>query len=218
MLLPREVSLKHLLSILNKFQWVAPAAIVGAFWAWQERRAPGPRLAALMLGLSIASALLQGTGAGVVYGAFYEITAASAIAIGLALQGLGRSALARRFGDAALQKLIIALLLVRLLASQQIDQYLIFVSPSFREEVRHAAAVTEAEIARIREIPGPVACSNMTVCYRAGKAFLYDGYWVDQFVATGIRTREEVERTLTEKGIRFEDIDPRTAFGKQKLF
>jgi hypothetical protein len=58
----------------------------------------------------------------------------------------------------------------------------------------------------------------MTVCYRAGKPFLHDVYWVGQFVATGIRTREEVERTLTEKGIRFEDIDPRTAFGKQKLF
>jgi hypothetical protein len=45
------------------------------------------------------------------------------------------------------------------------------------------------------------------VCYRAGKAFVYDQYWVEQFIAKGRWTKEAVEQVVREKGIRFESIE-----------
>jgi hypothetical protein len=218
MLLPREVSLKHMAALLNKLQWVAPAALVGGIWAWQEWSRPEAKLIALALGLSAASGLLQAAGAGVVYNAFYELSISAAIAIGLALEGVARGTLARRHGASAVQVAIVALLTVRLLASQQLEHYFVFTSPSFREEIRQAAAATKLEIEKIKEMPGAIDCSNMTVCYRAGKAFVYDGYWVDQLLTTGARRKDEVEQARSALDIHTVPYNPQGMPNKQRLF
>jgi len=74
-----------------------------------------------------------------------------------------------------------------------------------------------SEVARMGAIPGHVTCWPLAVCYRAGKAFIYDRYWAEQFIATGRWTKEAVEQVVQEKGIRFESIEG-VGIGKKRLF
>ena len=74
-----------------------------------------------------------------------------------------------------------------------------------------------SEAARIRAMPGNVDCWPLAVCYRAGKAFVYDQYWVGQHIATGRWTKEAVEQFVREKGIRFESIEG-VGIDKKRLF
>jgi hypothetical protein len=218
MLIPREITLKHMLSTVNKLQWIAPALLFWGLWAWPNRKAPAARFTALLLGLALLSGLFQAAGAGVVYNAYFEAVAASAIAAALAFEGIGATPLAKRYGSGAMQTVMIAVLVLRLLLSQQLEPYLVLTSSAFREELRQNAAAMNAEIARVRAIPGPVSCSIMTVCYRAGKAFVYDGFWMEQRAAKGGWTKEAAESAIREKGIRFEDADMGLIREKKRLF
>ena len=109
------------------------------------------------------------------------------------------------------------MLVLRLLLWMRSEPYLVLISPSFREDVRQHERTMASEVARIRVIPGHVACWPLAVCYRAGKAFIYDQYWVEQFIATGRWTKEAVEQVVQEKGIRFESIEG-VGIGKKRLF
>ena len=207
-----------MLSTVNKLQWLAPALIFWGIWAWPNRDEPAAKFTALLLALSLASGLVQAAGAGVVYNAYFEIAFASAIAAALAFEGIGSTPVAKRYGEGAVQTAMIAVLVLRLLMSQQLESYLVFVSPAFREEIRHNAHETDAEIARVKAMPGPVSCSVMTVCYRAGKAFVYDGFWMDQLVAKGKWTKDAVDAAVRERGIRFEANDAAAGRQKKRLF
>jgi hypothetical protein len=218
MLMPREITLKHMLSTLNKLQWIAPALLFWGLWAWPSRTAPEARVTALLLGVALLSGLFQAAGAGVVYNAYFEAVVASAIAAALALEGIAATPLAKRYGPGAMQTAMIATLVLRLLLSQQLEPYLVLASPAFREESRQNAAAVNAEIARVRAVPGPVSCSIMTVCYRAGKAFVYDPFWMEQRVAKGRWSKEAAERAVQEKGIRFEAGDIGLMRQKKRLF
>src|SRR5262249_18926142 len=102
--------------------------------------------------------------------------------------------------------------------SQQLEPYLVLTSKAFREESRHAASAMNAAIARIAAIPDPVSCGVMTVCYRAGKAFVYDPFWMEQRVAKGQWTKAAAEKAIEEKGIRLEDDDIGLIREKKRLF
>jgi hypothetical protein len=218
MLMPREITLKHMLSTVNKLQWVAPALLFWGFWAWPNRNTPEARLTALFLGLALLSGLFQASGAGVVYNSYFEAVVATAIAAALAFEGIGSTPLAKRFGSSAMQTAMIAVLALRLLLSQQLEPYLVLASPAFRKESRQHATAMNAEIARVRAIPGPVSCAIMTVCYRAGKAFVYDDFWMWQRVAKGQWTKEAAEKAIAEKGIRFEEDETSLIREKKRLF
>jgi hypothetical protein len=218
MAVPREITFGHMLATLNKLQWIAPALVVWCFWAWPNRKEPAARFTAILVAISLASGLFQAAGAGVTINAHFEVVFASAVAVAVAFEGIGKTALADRFGTGAVQTAVVAILVLRLLLSQQLEPYLVLTSPSYREEVRQNAAVMDAEIARVRAIPGAVNCSVMTVCYLAGKAFVYDGFWMGQLTAKGKRTKSGIEQAVEDKGIRFEDIDTRVVREKKRLF
>ncbi len=126
--------------------------------------------------------------------------------------------LGRRVGAAFAQTAMIAALVVRLLMSQDLEPFLAIASPSFREEARRYEAATLAEIERVRAIPGPVACTAATVCYRVGKPFVYDGFWVSQFVAKGRWTAEAAADAVRRRGIRFEEISDKVKLDKKRFF
>ena len=216
MLMPREITFRHILTTINKLQWVAPALLIWAMWAWPNRRDPAVRFTALLLGLSLASGVFQAAGAGVSFNAYLEVTFASAIAVALAFEGISKTAFARRFGTDLTQMAIIAILVLRVLMSQQLEPYLFLVSPALRAEVRQAEAITVSESARIRSIPGPVSCSELFVCYRAGKAFVYDPFWANGRAALS-PDFNPVQIALS-RGIRFEAIDLRGYREKKRLF
>ncbi len=216
MLMPREITFRHILTTINKLQWVAPALLIWAIWAWPNRRDPAVRFTALLLGLSLASGVFQAAGAGVSFNAYLEVTFASAIALALAFEGISKTGFACRFGTDLTQMAIIAILVVRELMSQQLEPYLLFVSPAFRAEIRQVEAVTANEIARIRSIPGPVSCSELLVCYRAGKAFVYDPFWANGRAA--LNPDFNPLQIALSRGIRFEAIEMGGIPGKKRLF
>ncbi len=216
MLMPREMSLKHILFALNRLQWIAPALIFWGLWAWPNRKEQAARFTALLLGLSLTSGLFQAAGAGVTYNAYFGAVFASAIAVAFAFEGMARTALAKRFGASALQIGMIAVLVLRLLLSLHFEPYLVLVSPSFREGWRQRAAEITTEAARIQSIPGPVHCAPMSACYRAGKAFVWDSYWMAQLIASGRWTKDGALTAARDRGIRFEKSDPRTFFDKKR--
>jgi 6-pyruvoyl-tetrahydropterin synthase related domain len=218
MLMPREIGLKHVLFSLNRLQWFVPAWVFIGLWAWPNRKEPAARFTALLLGFSLLNGLIQAAGAGVTYNAYLGLLLATAIGAALAFEGIGSTAIAKRYRPGAIRTAMVAVLVLRLLLSQQLEFLLVLTSPSFREQVRQHAAAMSAEIDRVRSIPGAVSCWPITVCYRAGKAFVYDQYWVPQLIATGRWSKEAVEQAIQERGIRFEEIAPSVSVGKKRLF
>jgi transcription initiation factor TFIIIB Brf1 subunit/transcription initiation factor TFIIB len=67
------------------------------------------------------------------------------------------------------------------------------------------------EIARVRAIPGPVACRIAAVCRFVGKPFVLDRFALAQRIETGRMTAEEAEVRARAAGIRDEPIDPRAS-------
>ena len=54
-----------------------------------------------------------------------------------------------------------------------------------------------------------IACELQSVCYRAGKPFVFDATYVQQLIATGRLTRQQVLERLTTNSISIVSIDPR---------
>ncbi|MGO9461551.1 MAG: hypothetical protein ACLPWS_20350 [Rhodomicrobium sp.] len=218
MLMPREMTFRHVLMAVNRLQWIAPAVAAWALWAWRNRTQPAAQFTALLIGITLVNGLGIAAGAGVTYNAYLALTFASVIGIGLAIEGFDTAAIARRFSGGAARVTIVAVLLLRLVLSQHYEFYLVLASPSFREDYRQHAAALNAEIARIRSIPGPVSCQPISLCYRAGKDFVYERYWVQQLIATGRLTQDAVDQAIPERGIRFEAADPSIWVRKRLLF
>ncbi len=218
MTMPREVTFKHILSAVNRLQWIAPAVVVWGLWAWPNRRQPAAQFTALLIGMTLVNGLYTAAGAGVTYNAYLAVTFASAIAIGVAIERIDVTKITRRFSPGAVQIAIVSLLILRIALWPRYEYYLVIASPSFREDYRQYSIALNNEIARVRAMPGPVSCEPIIVCYRAGKAFSYERYWVQQLIATGRWTKEAIDKAVQERGIRFEMSGPDVAFPKKLLF
>ncbi|TMJ25012.1 MAG: hypothetical protein E6G88_18330 [Alphaproteobacteria bacterium] len=67
------------------------------------------------------------------------------------------------------------------------------------------------EVARIRAVPGPVACTIAAVCRLAGKPLVLDRFAMEQRIKAGRWTAGELEARVRAAGIRNEPIDPRAS-------
>jgi hypothetical protein len=219
MLLPREITLAHVFTTLGKIQWIAPALVFWALWAWPNRGGQAARFTGVFIGTSLLSDVLQALGAGVTINSLFELVFASGVGVAVAIEGIAGAPLAKRFGVRAVQSAMLVILVLRFVFWTQMEPYLLLASPAFHDELRLNRAAMEEEVRRIAAIPGRALwCSEPTVCYRAGKAFVYDAFWVDQMIATGKRTREAVDRAIIDRGIRFEEIDPKAKRERRRLF
>jgi hypothetical protein len=104
---------------------------------------------------------------------------------------------------------LLAILIVRLLASSRAEAYLLLTSPEYRAAFPAAVEVMEREVARVRAIPGAVDCSIMTVCRRAGKAFTVDHFAIANRIRTGRMTEADFAAQLAARRIRSEYVDRR---------
>ena len=219
MLMPREISVSHIWKNAGKIQYIAPALLVWAYWAWTNRGREAAQFTALLMGTSLFSDVLQAAGAGVALNSHLEAVFAAGIGLALAFEGIAGTSLAKRSGATALQAAVLAVLVLRLVLGENLEPYLLLTSPAFRQDVRLKEAAMEAEVSRIKAIPGVVACKPlMTACYRAGKPFVYDEFWVDQMIATGKLTEIALTRSIHNHGIHFEQIDEKAVLGKRRAF
>jgi hypothetical protein len=209
LLFPRTTHLARALSTLGRLQFILPAMVLWAIWAWHERRTKVARLTGLLMGTAFVLCLVQKSGAGVDENAQFELIFATAIGIGIAYDGLLRNPLRSGWQPQAISAVVLGILIVRLLISSRLEFAYVLFSPQYRALAAEHAAITHAEAARTAAIPGPVACSNLVVCRMAGKPFVYDHFLVTQLVETGRMTWAQVEQLARRKAIVKDETDKR---------
>jgi len=209
MLFPRTTHLARALSTLGRLQFILPAMVLWAIWAWHERRSKIARVTGLLVGIAFVLCLVQKSGAGVDENAQFELVFASAVGIGLAYDGLLRDPLRTGWTPRTISAVVLGILIMRLLISSRLEFAYVLFSPQYRALAAEHAAVTRAEAARTAAIPGPVACSNLVVCRMAGKPFVYDPFYVQMLVETGRMTWPQVEQLARRKAIVKDTTDPR---------
>ncbi len=209
MLFPRTYHLARGLSTLGRLQFILPAMVLWAIWAWHEHRSTPARFTALLIGIALPLCLIQKSGAGVDENAQFELIFATAVGIGLAYDGLLRDPLRSGWSPQTISAVVLGILIVRLLISSRLEFAYVLFSPQYRAQAAEYAAITRAEAARTAAIPGPVACSNLVVCRMAGKPFVYDHFCITQLVETGRMTWPQVEQLARRKAIVKDDTDRR---------
>ncbi|MGB9369900.1 MAG: hypothetical protein WCE79_28225 [Xanthobacteraceae bacterium] len=209
MLFPRTYHLSRAFSTIGRLQFILPAMVLWAIWAWHERRSTPARFTALLIGIALPLCLLQKSGAGVDENAQFELIFATAAGIGLAYDGLLRDPLRSGWSPRTISAVVLGILIVRLLISSRIEFAYVLFSPQYRAQAAEHAAITRAEAARTAAIPGPVACSNLVVCRMAVKPFVYDHFWITQLVETGRMTWPQVEQLARRKAIVKDETDRR---------
>jgi hypothetical protein len=204
MLAPRQILLGKPIVGLVRLQWVAPLWPFWFYWLAVGENARARRVTLVMTATSVAVWMVWRLGAGVSANAELELIVASTIAFALTLEGLDHRRLRLGRFAASLSTLCALAMVARAVASGQDLNYLAWLDSGRRAAVSAAAETTAREIARVAAIPGEVSCSVRTVCYLAGKAYVYDPYGVEQSLKTGRATPAEIEAKA--RAIRFAPV------------
>jgi hypothetical protein len=209
MLQPRAYYLQRSLDTIGRTQFVLPALVVWAIWAWTERATRAVRFTTLLIATSLATYFIQKSSSGVDENAQFELVFASAIGVGLAFDRLSRNPWPRGWPSKRVQLVIVVVLLVRLLASTRFEFAYVVASPEYRALGAEHAKIARAEAARVAAVPAPVVCSNVVVCRMAGKPYVFDHYKVSQMIETRNYSQEQIADKARAAGIVFETVDPR---------
>jgi hypothetical protein len=176
---PRETSFLRAVAGLGRLQWIGPALVIFAIWAWDQRRSrwdSAARFAAIFVAVAFMLFFVQEMGAGVDDNAQFELAVAAAVGLALAFDRLDVIPTVRRVGLNRSRAAVLLILFIRLLISSHSEPYLLAFSGAFRENLRERATVTSAETARVAAIPGPIVCFA----------------WKPSLRDPGDRTREEI--------------------------
>jgi hypothetical protein len=210
LLMPRHYSWAKILTGIAKLQWIAPALLIWAIWAWEARTLALARFTALYVGIALATYLVQFGGDGVVDNAQFDLVVATAVALGVGIEHFGTTAIAKRWGADRAKAGATAILIVRLLANVRYESASILLSQDYRERFHANAAIAHEEVGKVAAIPGPVGCRNKVVCRAAGKPFVADDFKVAQLLPKRKLSEDTIEAFLQERGIRYYRNDPRT--------
>jgi len=181
---PREMFWMKPLHSLGQLQWVAP---VWPFWFYWLKTAEDIRAKRITVILTLTSAvawLFWKMGSGVASNSQIELVLASSIAAAMTIDGLAR--------------------FLRVLVSWQTLTYAAWFGYGYRETVVAQSQATEAEIVRVAALPRDVSCSVRTVCYLAGKPYIFDPYAVGQQIATHNASKAAIDER--SRAIRFEPV------------
>ena len=209
MLFPRTYHWARSFSTFGRLQFILPAMVLWAVWAWAERHSAPARFTALMIGLALVTCLAQKAGAGVDENAQFELIFATSLGIALAFDGLQRDPWRTGLAPHLIRLTVLVILIVRLLLSTRLEFAYVLFSPQYRAQAAEHAAIARAEAARVAAMPGLIGCSNLVVCRMAGKPFVFDHFKVQMMLETAILTPAQLEATRREKGIALVEIDPR---------
>jgi len=197
------------LSTIGRLQFILPAMVLWAAWAFAERRSAPARFSASMIGIALVTCLAQKAGAGVDENAQFALIFATAIGIGLAFDGLQRDPWRTGLAPHAIRLTVLGILIARLLISSRLEFAYVLFSPQYRAEAAEHAAIARSEAARVAALPGPIGCSNLVVCRMAGKPFVFDHFKVQMMLETGILTPARLEAITRDKGIVLDNTDER---------
>jgi hypothetical protein len=195
--------------------WVARQLIIlavalacGLLWAWRRRTAEA-RLVFIYLAAALGAFVLGRCTGAVGINAIFELVLATAIALALALDGIDAWIPKQLSPETARWAVLVGVTAI-MLHSHNPRAHLFWFSPEFHRATALQIQAADTEIARVRELPGVVRCSTMTVCYRAGKGFVYDQTAMDERLSSGFWSPAELERRIAAAGI---TIAPGTGVG-----
>jgi len=207
LLAARQVSLLAPLKSLDHLQWVV---VVWPFWIVWLRWSPDRRakiVTTILIVAGTATWFLWKVGAGVDENVQFELVFGTSICVAVVLPVLHDRGISTSRGWITLSAVFCLVLIARLLVSPECGPYLLLGSPAYRLMIARQSLVVDREVSRIRTIPGAVSCSIQTVCYLAGKAFVFNDFAVQQQIAMGRASNSEIAAAV--RNIRFETIDPR---------
>lgn len=179
---------------------LAVALGCGLLSAWRRRTAEGRLVFTFCVAAFVVFAVGRASNE-VGINAIFELILASAIAVALALDGIG-AWIPKGFSPLAARWAIVAGLVAIMLHPHNQKALLFWTSPAFHRETALKIRAADAEVARVRALQGPVFCPTMSVCFRAGKDFTYDPVAMRQRVSTGFWSSAELERRTASAGVR----------------
>ncbi|GAC1627140.1 MAG: hypothetical protein NVS4B4_10440 [Bradyrhizobium sp.] len=197
LLVARKYSLGQVVANIGHLQWSAPAFIIWAIWA-STNRSVAARFTMLHVLISLFACLLQWFGDGVFGNAEFDLILALGIATGVTFEGMKSTAFARR---SIAQAAMVAILAIRLVASERQEPMRILVDPHFRSEIYALERSVRADADRVANLSGSVYCTNKLVCRLAGKAFVADDFKVEQMTATRAIARAQLDQILRSQNI-----------------
>ena len=207
---PRKFAAWRMLLSLGRLQFVLPALILWAVWAWRERSTRPAQFTALFIGIALVVHIVQWSGFSVVNNSQFDLVIATAIGLGLAYQYAGTITAALGWSIARSRTLVVAIVALRLVANGHVEPALILFDPSYRRSVSEHAAIAYGQADEVGRIPGLVACSIKLICRMAGKPFVYDDFKAGQLVESGAMSADQLaELIMKERGITNVNIDPR---------
>jgi hypothetical protein len=194
---PRTYSLSHMLVKGTPYALLFLPAIWCARFALRGRSWTDPRaLVVLIAAIALVTGIIERSGAGVCCNAHFETMIALSILAPLGLEQLGGRQLT----------LGLALLLCPFLI--QMPKMATNALEDFTTRQETAEAWADA-IARVRALPGPVACENQALCYWAGKSSEMDFFFSAQRLELGSGDRAVRAAIGTERfrGVALIDAD-----------
>jgi hypothetical protein len=197
----RQYALSHVIGNIGHLQWSGLALFIWAGWAFSARKSEAARFTAPLIGSSLFACILQWFGHGVSRNAEFDLILALGIGIGVVFVRIEASWLAQRIGAVWCRDIMVAVLLLRLVASDRQETALLMLSSDFRSSLHLRERKILADAARVAAMPGDVACDIKIVCRLAKKPFVVDEFKIEELVATGKATTAEVASMLHARQI-----------------
>jgi hypothetical protein len=197
----RKYELSNVIGNMGHLQWSALALWIWAGWAFSDRKSEAARFTALHIGSGLFACILQWFGQGVSRNAEFDLILALGIGIGVVFTRIEASWLAGRIGARRCRDLMVAVLLLRLVASDRQETALLILSSDFRSSIYMRERNFLTDSARVAAMPGDVACDVKIVCRIAKKPFAVDEFKMEELVATGKATTAEVASMLRARQI-----------------
>ena len=209
LLTPRPYRIKRAIDGIGRAQWIIPALVIWALWAWGERKTVAARFTGLYIGIALAAFIVQWGGEDILDNAQFDLVIATAVGIGVAFGCIGASDFARRHGVTAARATVVLVLVVRLLATLRTEPFLILFDPAYRAEFYVNAQAAREDAARVAAIPGPVACTLKIVCRMAGKPYVWDDFRTDMMIYSGAAKGLDAAGLVRQHGYTYYENDPR---------
>ena len=126
---------------------------------------------------------------------------ALSIAIGVTCASIETSVFARYVGPTRTRAAVVAVLVLRLIATDRQEPLLVLMDPLFRNGFEAAEQSVREEAAQVAALDGSVYCSIKVVCRLAGKPFAVDGFKVGEMLATKRLNRSDLDELLALRRI-----------------
>jgi hypothetical protein len=114
--------------------------------------------------IGLFACLLQWTGDAIFGNAEFDLLLALGIATGVTFEEIKLSVFALRFGARAAQAGMVAILALRLIASDRQEPALVLFDPGFRSQLKADERSARAEAVRVSQVQGDVFCTNKVIC------------------------------------------------------